>query len=63
MSKRIELAIERGEIDAGIGRDPVVFAAWTGDEAVEAHGNVVAETAHGGSPRDRLFQVALNRGE
>jgi len=33
---------QRGEVDRRVHHDPVVFAVWPGDEAVQAHSHLVA---------------------
>ena len=39
----IEFSEEGDEIDARIGRDPIVRTILAGDKPVEAHGDMVAE--------------------
>jgi hypothetical protein len=45
--KRVELSEERDKINVGIHDDPVELTVGASDVTVEAHGNVVANRAHG----------------
>jgi hypothetical protein len=45
--RRVELRPEFSEVVVGIDDDPVGLAVWSGDEAVEAHGYSVSDSAHG----------------
>ena len=47
--KRVELVPQGGEIVGWVGHDPVNLAVGTGDEAVEAGGDLLAKATHGGS--------------
>src|SRR3982751_677248 len=60
----VEFLVERGEVDRWIGNDPVELAVWSGDEAVEADGNLVTHTSlHAFSPLAiECLAVNLGRG-
>lgn len=47
--RRIELRPQGGEINVGVGVNPVEFAVRPGDETVEAHGHDIANASHGTS--------------